>query len=76
MTRDHDTGYKRLFGRPERVRDPLQDWVPGEWLAEADFSTLERINSSYVSERQKERHDDMVWRLRLNDRWMALPLLV
>mgnify|MGYP000975437520 CR=1 FL=1 len=76
MTRDHDTGYKLLFGHPEMVRDLLQDWVPGEWLAEADFSTLERINSSYVSESQKERHDDMVWRLRLNDRWLWVSLLL
>jgi len=66
----HDTGYKLLLAHPEMVRDLLRDWVPGEWLAEADFSTLERINASDVTEREKERHDDMVWRLRLRDRWL------
>jgi len=40
MTRDHDTGYKRLFGHPERVRDLLQDWVPGEWLADGKLPPI------------------------------------
>ncbi|HMW65248.1 MAG TPA: Rpn family recombination-promoting nuclease/putative transposase, partial [Accumulibacter sp.] len=72
----HDTGYKRLFAHPEMVRDLLRDWVPGEWLAEADFSTLERINASFVAENEKERHDDMVWRLRLRDRWLWVYLVL
>jgi hypothetical protein len=42
----HDSGYKQLFSHPEMVRDLLRDWVPGEWTAELDYSTLERINSS------------------------------
>ncbi len=42
----HDTGYKLLFAHPAMVRDLLRDWVPGEWLAEADLSTLERISAS------------------------------
>jgi hypothetical protein len=50
--------------------------VPGEWVTEADFSTLERINDSCVSEDQKQRHDDMVWRLRLKDRWLWVYLVL
>ena len=72
----HDTGYKLLFSHPEMVRDLLCDWVPGDWLAEADFSTLERMNASYVAENEKERHDDMVWRLRLRDRWLWVYLVL
>ena len=72
----HDSGYKLLFSHPEMVRDLLRDWVPGEWVHEADFSTLERVNASYVADRQKQRHDDMVWRLRLKDRWLWVYLLL
>jgi len=72
----HDTGYKLLFSHPEMVRDLLCDWVPGDWLAEADFSTLERMNASYIAENEKERHDDMVWRLRLRDRWLWVYLVL
>ena len=76
MTTAHDSGYKLLFSHPEMVRDLLRDWVPGEWIAEADFSTLERINGSYVADSQKQRHDDMVWRLRLKDRWLWVYLIL
>jgi hypothetical protein len=61
MPATHDSDYRQFFSHPEMVRDLLRDWVSGEWIAEADFSTLERINGSYVSEDQKQRHDDMVW---------------
>ena len=72
----HDSDYKLLFSNPDMVRDLLRDWVPGKWIAEADFSTLERINGSYVAENQKQRHDDMVWRLRLKDRWLWVYLVL
>lgn len=62
MSGPNDTGYKLLFAHPEMVRDLLVGYVPGAWVAEADFSTLERVNASYVSESEKQRHDDMVWR--------------
>jgi len=58
------------------VRDLLTGYVPGEWITEADFSTLERINASYVSETLKQRHDDLVWRVRMQDRWLWVYLLL
>ena len=72
----HDTGYKLLFAHPEMVRDLITGFIPGEWVEEADFSTLERVNASYVSENEKERHDDMVWRLRIRDRWLWVYLVL
>ncbi|MDR0563809.1 MAG: Rpn family recombination-promoting nuclease/putative transposase [Azoarcus sp.] len=62
-TPTYDTSYKLLFSCPELVRDMLIGYVPGEWLAHADFNTLTRINASYVTRSNKQRHDDMVWRL-------------
>jgi predicted transposase YdaD len=76
MTAPHDSDYKLLFSHPEMVRDLLRDWVAGEWIADADFATLERVNGSYVAEDQKQRHDDMVWRLRLKDRWLWVYLVL
>ncbi len=76
MSNDHDTGYKLLFSHPEMVRDLLTGFIPGEWIGEADFSTLERINASYVSENFKQRHDDVVWRVRLKDRWLWVYLVL
>ena len=72
----HDSGYKLLFAHPEMVRDLLLGYMPGEWLNQADFNTLERVNGSYVSESEKQRHDDMVWRLRVGDQWVWVYLLL
>ena len=76
MDAEPDTGYMELFAHPEMVRDLLRDWVPGEWVEDADFSTLERINSSYVPETEKQQHDDMVWRLRVKENWMWVYLIL
>lgn len=72
----HDSGYKQLFSHPDMVRDLLTGFVPGPWLQAARFDTLERVNASYVSESDKQRHDDMVWRLKVGPRWVWIYLLL
>ena len=72
----HDTGYKLLFSHPEMVRDLLIGYMPGEWLEQADFATLNRVNASYVSEKEHQRHDDMVWRLKVGRQWVWVYLLL
>ena len=78
MAKDHDSGYKMLFSHPEMVRDLLIGFVQGEWLNNADFSTLTRVNGSYVtqSDQLAQRHDDLVWKIRINDRWLYVYLLL
>ncbi|MFA5496382.1 MAG: Rpn family recombination-promoting nuclease/putative transposase, partial [Porticoccaceae bacterium] len=71
-----DTGYRLLFSHPEMIRDLLLGYVPGEWIQDADFTTLEHINGSYVSESERQRHDDMVWRVRVQDRWLWVYLIL
>ena len=58
------------------VRDLLLDYLPGAWVKQADFNTLERINASYVSESERQRHDDMVWRLKVGDQWVWVYLIL
>lgn len=72
----HDSGYKQLFSHPDMVRDLLTGFVPGPWLQSARFDTLERVNASYVSESDRQRHDDMVWRLRVGPHWVWVYLLL
>lgn len=76
MAHDHDTGYKLLFSHPEMVRDLITGYLPGDWVRDADFSTLERINASYVADKGANRHDDMVWRVRMGDTWLWIYLLL
>ena len=72
----YDTSYKALFSCPELVRDLLRGYVPGKWLEKADYSTLKKINASYVARSDKQRHDDMVWRIDVGGQWLWVYLLV
>jgi hypothetical protein len=92
MRADHDTGYKQLFSHPEMMRDLLRAFIPQAWAGALDVSAFERVNASYVGGAGAQRHDDMVWRLRVggecvyvylllefqsrDDRWMALRMQV
>ncbi|MDR2033011.1 MAG: Rpn family recombination-promoting nuclease/putative transposase, partial [Azoarcus sp.] len=61
---------------PELVRDLLRGYVPGKWLEKADYASLERINASYVARSDRQRHDDMVWRIRIGEQWLWVYLLL
>jgi hypothetical protein len=72
----HDTGYKLLFSAPEMVRDLILGFVPDDWLHGLDFNTLEKVPGNYVSDDQKEREDDVVWRIQAGGDWVYLYLLI
>lgn len=59
----HDPAYKQFFSNPEMVESLLRDFVPADFIADLDFSTLERCSGSYVTDDLRERHDDIVWRV-------------
>ncbi|MDR0842981.1 MAG: Rpn family recombination-promoting nuclease/putative transposase, partial [Acidobacteriota bacterium] len=71
-----DSGYRLLFGCPQMVRDLLVGYAPGKWLEDVDFSTLTRVNGSYVAEDEKQRHDDMVWRVKIGGRWLWVYVIL
>jgi hypothetical protein len=63
----HDNAYKNMFSSPEAVKQLLSGFVREDWIERLDFSTLENINASYVTEDLKGRADDLVWRLRMRN---------
>lgn len=76
MPSAHDSHYKLLFSHPEMVRDLLIGFVPGDWSQTAQFDSLERVNASYVSDTDRQRHEDMVWRLKVGPHWVWVYLLL
>jgi predicted transposase YdaD len=72
----HDGSYKLLFSHPEMVESLIRDFVPEEWVRELDFSTLERQNGSYVTDDLRERHDDILWRIKSGDSYFYIYLLI
>ena len=72
----HDPSYKQFFSNPDMVASLLRDLVPEDFVNDLDFSTLEQCSGSYVTDDLRDRHDDIIWRLRWRDSWMYLYLLL
>jgi hypothetical protein len=72
----HDPGYKHLYSHAAMVRDLLTGFIDADWVGKLDLGTLERCGSSYVSDDLRERADDILWRVRFDDAWLYLFLLL
>lgn len=58
----HDGSYKHLFSHPEMVESLIRGFVSEDWVREIDFSTLEKMPQSYVTDDLRDRHDDEIGR--------------
>ncbi len=59
------------------VEKLIHGFLHGAWTERLDLSTLERVSNRFVSADLRERHSDLIWRLRLRgdeDRWIYLYL--
>jgi predicted transposase YdaD len=74
-----DRAYKRLFSHPLIIEELLRGFVGEDWTERLDFSTLEPVHNSFVSSDLRERHSDLIWRLRLTGEeggWVYVYLLL
>ena len=72
-----DPAYKLLFSRPRMVRDLLRGFAARDWSDALDFASLAPLSPDYVSADLRQRHGDLVWRVRFQgDRWLYLVLLL
>ncbi len=76
MPHYHDHGYKLLYSFPEMVKSLLTGFVNQDWIKQLDFSTLEKVNSSYITDDIRSRSDDIVWRVKLQGQWLYVYLLL
>jgi hypothetical protein len=61
----HDRSYRLLFSQPRMVEDLVRRFLGEPWVEDLDFTTLERLNASHISEKLESRDGDLVWRVRL-----------
>ena len=58
------------------MADLVQGFITAEWVQTVDFSTLELVASSHVSDDLRARDDDLLWRVRQTDGWLYIYLLL
>jgi len=67
MPSNHDARYKRFFSNPILLRELLESFVPEDFIRELDFSTLKRVDKSFVTEEFRERESDLIHQVRYRD---------
>ena len=73
----HDPAYKLLFSRPRMVRDLLRGFAARGWSDALDFDTLTPLPAAFAGEDLRQRHGDLVWRVRFRGGgWLYLVLLL
>ena len=72
----HDHSYKRLFSHAEMVTQLLQTFVDEDWVTQLDFSSLQKVDSSFITKEFREREDDVIWRVKFQDKWLYLYILL
>jgi predicted transposase YdaD len=72
----HDASYKLLFSHGRMVEDLLRGFVHEAWVRDVDWTTLERVSDSQISDDLRSRRDDLVWRVRWGPDWLYLYLLL
>ena len=63
----HDLSYRRFFDHRRMIQDLLQEIVGERWVELIDFESGERVNNSFVTERNRSRESDFVWKFRRKD---------
>lgn len=73
---DHDRRYRFLFSHPGFVERLLTSFVTEPFVGGLDFSTLERVNATFVSPEFARREADVIWKLSFRGRPVFLFLLI
>jgi predicted transposase/invertase (TIGR01784 family) len=73
---EHDGSYKHIFSHPEVVTDLLRGFVHEDWVEQIDYATLEKVNGSYIADDLRGREDDIIWRVRHQNGWLYIYLLI
>jgi len=58
------------------IADLVRGFITADWVKTADFSTLELVSSSHMSDDLRARDDDLIWRVRRADSWLYIYLLL
>ena len=62
----HDSYFKLLFGELEQVSSYIKNYLPKEVSNKVDTTSLELINKSFVDDKLKQYHSDIIYKCKLS----------
>jgi predicted transposase/invertase (TIGR01784 family) len=62
--RRHDPIYRRIFNRPQIMKEILSKFASGPWVKHLDFSTLAPVPADFISRYLKKYEGDLIWHVR------------
>lgn len=71
----HDAAFKAAFHKRELAKHFFRHYFPEEIVERIDFSHLEIRNQSYVDEKLRDKHSDIVYQTRIRGKTPFLYLL-
>lgn len=72
----HDSAYKKFFSNPELVRQLLTYFVDEDWTGNIEYSTLQRIDKSFVTDEFVNRESDLIFRADLKGSELYIFILL
>lgn len=57
----HDIRYKKLFSHPQLIKELLESFVHEDFVKDLDFSTLKRLDKSFITDDFKEKESDLIY---------------
>ena len=63
MAQRHDRWYTRIFSDPHVVEDLMKSFVHEDFVKVLDFSTLKKLNTTFVPRSEKSRRADIVYEI-------------
>lgn len=73
---EHDGSYRQFFSSPRMVKDLLTGFIHDDWVSELDFNEMEAVETSFVSDALRKREADVIWRIKWQDRWLYVYVLI
>ena len=76
MASDHDKRYKKLFSHPVIVKELLLYFIHEDFIKNLDFSSLERMDKSFITDDFKEKESDIIYKITYKDNEAYIYLLI
>ena len=73
MAASHDLGYKELFSHPELIRELLESFVDLPFVKELDYSSLERVDKSFVTRSAQKIESDLIYKVGSSGEFVGKP---